>query len=77
LGVLQDGFIGLYDIVVDAELRRKGCGEQVVRDLLAWGKRSGAHSAYLQVMLNNPAALGLYAKVGYRAAYTYWYRVKG
>jgi hypothetical protein len=27
-------------------------------------------------MLNNPAALSLYAKVGYKEEYTYWYRVK-
>jgi ribosomal protein S18 acetylase RimI-like enzyme len=76
LGVLQDGWLGLYDIVVAPEHRRKGYGEQVVRDLLAWGKQVGAHSTYLQVMLNNPAGLSLYAKVGYRQAYTYWYRVK-
>jgi len=76
LGVLQAGFLGLFDIVVDPKFRRKGYGEQVVRDLLAWGQNNGAQSTYLQVMLNNPAALSLYFKVGYRPAYTYWYRVK-
>jgi ribosomal protein S18 acetylase RimI-like enzyme len=77
LGVLQDGHLGLFDIVVDPDLRRRGYGEQVVRDLLAWGKHNGAHTTYLQVMLNNPPALALYARVGYQAAYSYWYRGKG
>ena len=45
-----------------------------MRGLLDWGVRNGAHTSYLQVMLNNPAALSLYAKVGYQEAYQYWYR---
>lgn len=76
LGVLQDGYLGLFDIVVAADQRQRGYGEQMVRDLLAWGQQNGAHTSYLQVMLNNPAALRLYARVGYQAEYPYWYRVK-
>jgi hypothetical protein len=28
-------------------------------------------------MVNNPAALGLYAQLGFVEQYRYWYRVKG
>lgn len=76
LGVLQAGSIGLYDIVTDAGFRRQGYGERIVRDLLTWGKQRGAHTAYLQVMADNPPALRLYEKIGYREEYQYWYRVK-
>ncbi len=76
LGVLQAGYIGLYDIAVAPELRRRGYGQRLVESLLAWGKGAGAHTAYLQVMLNNAPALRLYEKVGFREIYQYWYRVK-
>jgi N-acetylglutamate synthase len=76
LGVLQGGYIGLFDIAVAPELRRRGYGQQLVASLLAWGKGAGAQTAYLQVMLNNAPALRLYEKVGFREVYQYWYRVK-
>ena len=53
-----------------------GYGEQLVRNLLMWGKQQGARAAYLQVMLNNAPALRLYAKIGFLEEYQYWYRVR-
>ena len=76
LGVLQSGYIGLFDIVTDPDSRRRGYGQQVVSSILAWGKENGANTAYLQVMLNNPPALHLYAKLGFSEIYQYWYRIK-
>lgn len=76
LGVVQMGWLGLFDIVVDPAARGRGLGERLVRGLLAWGRGAGARAAYLQVMLDNAPALRLYARVGYRPAYEYWYRVK-
>jgi N-acetylglutamate synthase len=76
LGVIQSGYLGVFDIVTGAEFRRLGCGEKIMRGLLSWAKAQGAHTAYLQVMLNNPPALALYAKLGFRELYQYWYRVK-
>ena len=76
LGVLQDGCLGLFDIITDEGQRRRGYGRQLMQGLLAWGKQQGARSAYLQVMLNNPPALALYAGLGFREVYRYWYRVK-
>lgn len=74
--VAQNDYIGFYDIVTDPRHRRCGLGEQLMRGLLAWGQAQGATTAYLQVMKNNPPALALYAKLGFREIYPYWYRVK-
>jgi ribosomal protein S18 acetylase RimI-like enzyme len=76
LAVLQSGFVGLFDIVIDPVSRQQNFGERLMRSLLGWGRSSGAHSAYLQVMCNNAPALGLYSKLGFREKYQYWYRVR-
>lgn len=74
--VAQDGYVGFYDIVTDPRYRRRGLAGQLMQALLVWGQAQGAHTAYLQVMLNNPSALALYAGLGFREIYQYWYRVR-
>ncbi|MBI5300692.1 MAG: GNAT family N-acetyltransferase [Chloroflexi bacterium] len=76
LGVRQGEYIGFYDIVTDAAWRKQGYGKLLMASLLAWGKANGARYAYLQVMLNNPPALRLYANLGFKEIYQYWYRIK-
>jgi N-acetylglutamate synthase len=76
LGVLQNGHLGIFDVVIHPSYRGKGHGERLMRSLLVWGRRQNAHSAYLQVMLNNSAALRLYDRLGFKEQYQYWYCVK-
>jgi GNAT superfamily N-acetyltransferase len=76
LGVLQNGFIGFYDIATDPTVRRQGYSFRLMQTLLAWAKTEGARHAYLQVMLNNLPALALYTKMGFEEIYRYWYRTK-
>lgn len=76
LGVIEREHIGLYDIVTDANYRNRGFGEQLILNLLKWGKENGAKYSYLAVVPNNEPALRLYSKIGYSEIYKYWYRVK-
>lgn len=76
LAVAERGYVGLFDIVTAAAYRKRGFGTQLMLHLMQWGKANRAHSAYLQVMKNNPPALQLYARLGFQEAYAYWYRVK-
>jgi ribosomal protein S18 acetylase RimI-like enzyme len=76
LGVVQEKYVGLYDIVIEKSSRNRGFGKEMVLNLLSWGKSRGAETAYLHVMLDNAPALRLYAGLGFRELYRYWYRVK-
>ena len=76
LCVIERGYAGLYDIVVDSEYRQKGYGYDLCRALLTEAGKYGAKSAYLQVVAANIPAITLYKKLGYQHLYQYWYRVK-
>lgn len=76
LGVIEREYIGLYDIVTDQNYRNRGIGEQMILNLLKWGKENGARHSYLAVVSSNGPARRLYSKIGYSEVYTYWYRVK-
>jgi len=76
LCVIERGYTGLFNVVVDETQRGKGYGREICESLLMAAKRLGAHTSYLQVVQNNLMALNLYTKLGYKTLYSYWYRVK-
>jgi GNAT superfamily N-acetyltransferase len=71
--VVTGRWVGLSAVEVEPELRRQGLGSVVVDALLAWGKAHGARSAYLQTLADNGAAVGLYARYGFRTHHSYRY----
>ncbi len=76
LAVIEDGWAGVFDVVVRKDLRGHGLGRLVMERTLAVAAELGARQSYLQVMDENRTAVNLYRSMGYRAAYPYWYRVK-
>ena len=76
LCVVERGYAGLFDIVVDGAYRRQGFGTDICMSLLTEAARNGARNAYLQVVQTNTNAILLYRKLGFSALYEYWYRVK-
>lgn len=74
LAVVDGTWLGLFEVIVAEERRRQGIGVEFTRSLLAWGRNRGAESAYLQVIQENEAAIAMYEALGFRCAYTYWYR---
>jgi ribosomal protein S18 acetylase RimI-like enzyme len=74
VAVVEGTFCGLFDLVTDPELRRRGHGRDLTLALLDWARAHGARHGYLQVMEVNRAARSLYDRLGFREAYRYWYR---
>jgi len=75
IGAVQDDHMGLFDVLVMPEARRRGLARRVSESLYAWAYSQGARFAYLQVVATNQSALPLYASQGFRTAYGYEYRV--
>ena len=76
LGVSDGLYVGLFDIVTAPKRRGQGFGTGLVSSILFWAKDKGTQTAYLQVVVGNTPAQKLYAKLGFREIYQYWYRVK-
>ncbi|MBK8030660.1 MAG: GNAT family N-acetyltransferase [Chloroflexi bacterium] len=77
LGVRDGEWIGLYDVVTQAERRGQGIGGALITQVLRQGQVSGATRGYLQVLGTNAPAFRLYTRLGYQMLYTYWYRLQG
>jgi len=74
MSVLQEGLLGLFDLVTDRAHRGRGFGGELLRRALAWGMRSGGEEAYLQVVDTNWNAARLYERAGFELVYRYHYR---
>jgi len=58
---------------VSADFRRRGLGTAVVQGLARWAGPLGGRRTYLEVLLENEAAMATYTRLGYREAYRYRY----
>jgi ribosomal protein S18 acetylase RimI-like enzyme len=76
LGVLHDGYFGIFDIVTNPQDRQRGYGTKLVKQMLSWARQNGGQHAYVQVLAQNAPAVRLYEKLGYRRLYHYWYRIQ-
>jgi len=76
MGVLEGDYLGYFSIYTAAMVRRRGYGSAVMAALTRWGIERGASFGYLQVEGDNDAALGLYARLGFKPCYRYHYSRK-
>ncbi len=76
IGVANDEYVGLFDIVTHPEHRGQGAGEQLLRYILKWAREGGTKKSCLMVLRDNPPANRLYEKLNYRTIYEYSYRTR-
>ncbi len=75
IGAVEGEHMGLFDVLVMPEARRRGLARRVTESLYAWAWEQGARHAYLQVVATNQAAMPLYEAQGFRTVYAYEYRL--
>ena len=75
MAVVEREIVGLFDIAVHPECRRRGHGRALVESLLKRAADMGARTAYLQVSNDNATARGLYTSLAFEPLYEYRYRV--
>ena len=73
-GIVDEGWLGVTAVTVGKDHRRRGLGSAIMAGLATWGAEQGAHSAYLQVAVENTAALQMYGRLGMRRHHDYQYR---
>lgn len=69
----HDPWAGITALTVEPSHRRRGLGLAVMDALLEWAAEQGAGTAYLQVLADNHAALGLYERLGFVTHHAYRY----
>lgn len=75
-GAVDEGWLGVMAVEVDAEHRRQGLATALMRALHRWGVAHGARHAYLQVAVENAAASEFYEGLGYWVHHDYHYRTQ-
>lgn len=75
--LLDGDWLGLYELWVDPDHRRRGLATTVLAALLSAGAERGSTTVWLHVELDNQAALSLYASLGFRTHHEYRYLIPG
>lgn len=76
LGLIDNEYIGIYDLNVHSNYRRKHVGEFIMRKMLSYAQINNLKTMYLQVEAKNTPAIFLYNKLNFREKYRYRYFVK-
>ncbi len=73
---LTDNKMGIFNVKILEDFRRKGYGEHLLRAMFHWGRVQGAITTYLNVDKKNKAAIALYQKIGFVIESEIWIREK-
>lgn len=72
-GSMTGHWLGVDSIRVADGFRRQGLGTAIVQGLARWAGPHGGRRTYLEVLLENTAAMATYTRLGYQEAYRYRY----
>jgi len=75
-GTVERGYVGIYDLHVNASYRCKGIGTAICQSILSYGISQNAKYAYLIVHSKNQNAAVLYSHMGFDTLYEYSFYCK-
>ena len=70
-GTVEREHVGIYDLHVEPEYRRRGIGTAICNAAIRYGREHGAKFAYLIVHSKNQNAITLYSHMGFTKLYEY------
>lgn len=73
LGVVEGGWLGIFNVATDPAARRRGAATTLLAALADWAAEQGATNVYLQVGRGNVPAQTLYRRLGFAPFYQYHY----
>ncbi|MCW2539859.1 MAG: family N-acetyltransferase [Frankiales bacterium] len=73
-GTVDAGWLGVTNVRVAPEFRRRGLGGRLMQALFEWARNEQATGCYLQVEDDNLAAQALYGQLGFVEHHRYHYR---
>jgi ribosomal protein S18 acetylase RimI-like enzyme len=76
LAILERGYLGIMDLIVDPVYRRQGVASSLIARAVQWAFENKANYMYLQVFSGNSMAINLYTKMNFQKWYNYFYMVK-
>jgi N-acetylglutamate synthase len=65
MGLLHDGYIGIYALTTRAEQRKQGYGRQMMEHIMQHGREAGAHAVNLR---SSAMGYALYSSMGFHHA---------
>ena len=74
LGIADEIWFGVFGMFTLAHARRRGHARALLSAMAGWGLALGCRRAYLQVERDNPSAIAVYGRAGFRTVHGYHYR---
>ena len=76
LTISEGNYMGVFNMYTHPEHRRKGIAQSIISMMIEWGEINLIDEVFLQVEADNPGAINLYEKFGFKEKYRYRYLIK-
>ena len=76
LTISEGSYMGIFNMFTHQEHRRKGIAQALISMMIDWGEINLIDQVFLQVEADNPGAIQLYKKIGFKEKFRYRYLIR-